>query len=144
MLTNNADFRNDCYHDPCDTLERLNFTFMSQVVKATLAAMAQMVEIQHADWASASFEVTSAATEPTICGFRLLQSAGLSLQADACFSEDVTLELYDMKGGLQWTENWQVPTGGVISLPVNGLPAGVYALKIRHKEGIFSQKVIIH
>ncbi len=144
MLTDGANFRNECYHTPGDTLEdKLNFTFMSNVVKATIAAMAQLVEIQHADWASASFELVhwrSCTSNP--CGFQILQN-GLLLQADDCFAEAVSLEVYDLKGTRLSQQTVQVPSGGTIMLPTSNLPAGMYILKIRHSTGVFSQKVMM-
>jgi hypothetical protein len=116
---------------------------MSQVVKATLAAMAQLVEIQHADWASSSFEIASAATEPLPCGFRLVQTPGLGLQANACFTDNITVELYDLKGTLLVQRALYIPAGGFIELPTAHLPSGAYALKIRHASGIYAQKVLI-
>lgn len=40
MLTDGADFRNNRYHTPADTAATLNYSFMANVVKATLAAAA--------------------------------------------------------------------------------------------------------
>lgn len=40
MLTDGADFRNNRYHTPADSAATLNYTFMADVVKATLAAAA--------------------------------------------------------------------------------------------------------
>ena len=145
MLTDGANFRNACYHTPGDTLEdKLNFTFMANVVKATLAAMAQLVEIQHADWATASFELSLGTVEPGACGFKLLQRAGLALKADDCVAGEVFLELYDMKGVRVMQQTEQLINGGTIQLPALALPAGIYALKIRHSSGLYAQKVVIH
>ena len=144
MLTDGANFRNECYHTPSDTLDnKLHFTFMSNVVKATLAAMAELVEIQHGDWAAAGFELTSAANEPAPCGFKLLQNDGLALQAGTCFAEKISVEFYDMNGARLSQQTLQIPEGGYIALKTTDLPAGVYALKIQHGNGIFSQKVMI-
>jgi len=44
MLTDGANFRNLNYHTPEDTWEKLNYTFMSQVVQATLAALVEAAE----------------------------------------------------------------------------------------------------
>ncbi len=42
MLTDGADFRNFNYHTPDDVIETLDFTFMANVVKATLATAAEL------------------------------------------------------------------------------------------------------
>ncbi|MGH8701531.1 MAG: M28 family peptidase, partial [Burkholderiales bacterium] len=38
MLTDTANFRNSHYHQPTDTLDTLDFTFMEQVAAAATAA----------------------------------------------------------------------------------------------------------
>jgi Mor family transcriptional regulator len=42
MLTDGSEFRNFNYHTPNDVIETLNFTFMAQVVAATLATAAEL------------------------------------------------------------------------------------------------------
>jgi Peptidase family M28 len=144
MLTDGANFRNECYHTPGDTLEeKLNFTFMSNVVKATIAAMAQLVELQHADWAAAFFELAVSATEPDPCSFTLLQDSGIALKAEGCIEGEITLEFYDMKGGLLFQSNYMLSSTATLQLPANLLPAGIYALKIRHQGGEHVQKVVV-
>jgi len=47
MLTDGAEFRNSNYHTPNDVMDSLNFTFMANNVKATLATMATLAEPMH-------------------------------------------------------------------------------------------------
>lgn len=51
MLTDGADFRNFNYHTPNDVISTLNFEFMANVVKATLATAAQQAVPISADFA---------------------------------------------------------------------------------------------
>jgi len=55
MITDGANFRNPYYHTPEDKSEHLNFEFMSQVVKATLATIAQKAGIVSLGYAEGSF-----------------------------------------------------------------------------------------
>ncbi|MBK8955516.1 MAG: M28 family peptidase [Saprospiraceae bacterium] len=48
MLTDGANFRNKKYHSASDSIHYLNFNFMSNVVKATLASLLQLGEFEHA------------------------------------------------------------------------------------------------
>lgn len=48
MLTDGANFRNPNYHTPGDSLETLDFSFLTNVVKATIATVAELADIQHA------------------------------------------------------------------------------------------------
>lgn len=52
MITDGANFRNPHYHTPGDTLSTLNFTFMTNVVKAAIATIIQLAEPLHAGFAT--------------------------------------------------------------------------------------------
>ncbi len=43
MLTDGANFRNPYYHTPADTIDKLDFDFMTKVAKATAATIIQLV-----------------------------------------------------------------------------------------------------
>jgi len=47
MLTDTANFRNPNYHSRNDTLGSLDFDFMANVVKATVATAAKLADIRH-------------------------------------------------------------------------------------------------
>ncbi len=57
MLSGTANFRNQNYHTPNDTIETLNFTFMADVVKAAVATLAEEAEIQHSGIAVGSIDL---------------------------------------------------------------------------------------
>lgn len=151
MLTDGANFRNECYHTPGDTLdEKLNFTFLSNVVKATIAAMAELAEIQHGDWATADFQgkvsTNTGPREPcTVHVTKMLgQHNTITITLAGCPFTDATVELYDMKGSLLLQERMSVMPDDPQNffLPTAIVP-GTYAVKIRHEGGILSQKVIL-
>ncbi|MFN0174823.1 MAG: M28 family peptidase [Saprospiraceae bacterium] len=150
MLTDGANFRNECYHTPGDTLdEKLNFTFMSNVVKATIASMAQLAEIQHGDWATATFQ-NNVGVDPTrpLCDLYAYQQPGQDngfvLEVRYCAFTDAVLELYDMKGSLLYQENAILPEqGGAYPVLLQNLPEGVYVLKVRHAGGTQAQKIML-
>ncbi len=149
MLTDGANFRNECYHTPSDTLnEKLNFTFMSNVVKAAIASMAQLAEIQHGDWATASFQ-SNVGVSPTrpLCQVYAYQtpnqSGEFSLEVRSCIYSEVVLELYDMKGTLLLQQDAILPDEGNYPVLTPKLPEGVYVLKIRHAGGTEAQKIML-
>lgn len=152
MLTDGANFRNACYHTPCDTAEdKLNFQFMSQVVKATLASMAQLAEIQHGDWATVTFKNTvrnqERVTRP--CAFNLSSNPKerevLYLFTQECPLAQVGLELYDERGALLYQQDINpLPTEGQmpIFLPT-GLVPGMYFAKFSWTDGSWTDRVIV-
>ena len=149
MLTDGANFRNQCYHTPGDTLEgKLNLTFLSNVVKATIAAMAQLAEIQHGDWATATFKSNVGVSTPQpICNIYAYQEPNqmdaLVLELRSCIYSEVVLELYDMKGTLILQQNTILPDNGSYPILLPKLPSAVYVLKIKHAGGTMSQKIIL-
>ncbi len=152
MLTDGANFRNTCYHTPCDTAEdKLDFRFMSQVVKATLASMAQLAEIQHGDWATVTFKNTSRNQERITrpCALSLSSSPKerdvLNLFTQDCPLQQVGFELYDERGALLFQQDINpLPTEGQmqIFLPT-GLVPGMYFAKFSWTDGSWTDRVII-
>lgn len=150
MLTDGANFRNECYHTPGDTLdEKLNFTFLSNVVKATIAAMAELAEIQHGDWATATFSGNVNTHFPTspACDFYAYQQPtqrnGFVIRFDSCPFSEIVAELYDMKGAMIHREAAILPNSGLHTVLTNRLSEGVYVLKIRHDAGTQAQKIML-
>ncbi len=149
MLTDGANFRNECYHTPGDTLNaKLNFTFMSNVVKATIAAMAQLAEIQHGDWATATFQSNVGVTSHRLlCDISAYQEPsqqdGFMLDVRGCIVPEVLLELYDMKGVLVLQQDAMLPDSGLYPVLTPKLPTGVYVLKISHPSGTAAQKIML-
>ena len=55
MLTDGAEYRNPNYHQPSDTVGTMNFTFMTNVIKATLATAATLAGVIHGNSAVSNF-----------------------------------------------------------------------------------------
>ncbi|MDX1911015.1 MAG: M28 family peptidase [Saprospiraceae bacterium] len=135
MLTDGANFRNECYHTPADTLdEKLNFTFMSNVVKATVASMAEMAEIIHGDWAATSFAANVGVAQAPVCRINAYPAGGgnqeMVLEVSSCPFPTLRAELYDLKGSLLRAETLDIPGAGLYRMATPSLPAGIYLLKI--------------
>lgn len=148
MLTDGANFRNKCYHTPQDTLDnKLNFTFMSNVVKTTLAAAAQLAEIQHGDWVTSTFQTPVGTREPSVCELSIGKRSGdrgaLFLHLADCSIGDATLEMMDQRGALLMQQAITLPYEGIYPVVIPNLPAGVYVVKIRYAQGIITQRVIL-
>jgi hypothetical protein len=149
MLTDGANFRNECYHTPGDTLnEKLDFTFLSNVVKATIASMAQLAEIQHGDWATASFPNNVPVNVlDQICDFSAFVEPNerdvLFLEIRSCTFFEAVLELYDMKGALMMQQDAIFSDLGTYEVLLPKLPSAMYVLKIRYPGGSLAQQIIL-
>ncbi|MCK6692365.1 MAG: M28 family peptidase [Thermoanaerobaculia bacterium] len=148
MITDGADFRNKCYHTPADTLdEKLNFTFMSNVVKATLAAVAQLAGIRHGDWAVAKFDGTVGAADPlAACAISVARARQKSIQLlfNGCTAENLHVALFDVNGRLLHRELVNdAPGQGIYDLDCPDLSAGIYFVKISAPGGSRTVKVAL-
>lgn len=151
MLTDGANFRNPCYHTPADTLdEKLNFTFMANVVKATIAAAAQMVEIQHGDWATATFSGTVRTNEAeqrcTVSAAAYPKGGHrLALFFGECPLANARVEVYDAKGILRHSET--IPalvSHSQYVLNTSEMPAGMYFVRLNTPTGSRTLKVPVY
>ncbi len=137
QITDGANFRNDCYHTPQDTADgKLSFTFMSNVVKATVAAAAILAEPLPGGAETVEVDLTSATLEPDPCRWNLRhQTAGSDLfwiKTSGCPSfENVSVEIFDERGASVFSKKIQLPGSGERFFSMGKkLPAGVYFLKI--------------
>lgn len=149
MLTDGSEYRNTCYHKPCDTLEnRLNFTFMSRVVKATLAAAAQLAGLQHGDWAVASFNGLVPVRNPLAgCPISIvtLPAGGrhIGIRFGGCPLTDLTLELYQLNGQLCHRERLTAsPDPGWYEMEMPQRMSGVCLLRITAAQGSRTFKIV--
>lgn len=145
MLTDGANFRNNCYHMPCDSLDRLNMTFMTNVVKATLATAAQLAEIQHGSWAAAAYDLRAASGVRDIdnCRIKVLNSERIVLQVPDCIKGELQITLFDALGRRVIQQNFNATAGQSLAIPAANLPAGVYTLHIVTDSGRQSQQVVL-
>jgi Peptidase family M28 len=149
MLTDGSEFRNNNYHLPGDISGALNFTFMSNVVKATLATMASLVEVQHADWATTSFSNTVGLQNVFKCEWsiksRINAENQLFVQHKGCLPNEALLEIFDEKGALILSQNVALINEFETNIHLNAsLAKGFYFAKISTEEGQFSQKLLIN
>lgn len=124
MLTDGANFRNTHYHTPDDTLGNLNFTFMSRVVKATIAAVATLAQPIHADVAVVDLFATSAAVKKPDCSWNVLQSsAGIFFSvADDCRNQRWHICTYNSGGRKIFEESGD----GEVTFDITRFTAGIY------------------
>ncbi len=150
MITDGANFRNKCYHTPGDTLdEKLNFTFMSNVVKATLAAAAQMAGIQHGDWAVTDFDgLVPSRDLLQACSITAGMAPGANripgLYFGACGIGDLRIALYNAGGQLLLQENLSgLLKNGWYALGEQALAPGVYFIHAWAAAGSHTFKVAV-
>ncbi len=147
MLTDGANFRNPNYHQASDTLGALNYTFMSNVVKATLAAIASSAELLHGDQAFANFDGLVSVKQPLDCNFMAYTVPSdrnhVYVRIDQCANDPLSYTLFDAKGSQVATGNLESLTGTLQSVAITPLQAGFYLLRLSSAAGAKTIKLHI-
>ncbi len=143
MLTDGANFRNPNYHTPGDTLGTLNFTFMSNVVKGTVATLAQLAEVQHADswWVDTDF--FSPTSESFECSVNISPNPAhdrLLVDWSGCNAPIQRLTLLDAIGHTVMSFN---TTGNEQTLYLEKLASGLYFLKMENASGSQLERILV-
>lgn len=147
MLTDGSNFRNSNYHTVNDELETLNFTFMSQVVKAIVGAVAEEAGIEHSTTASADFSVTTGLDNTLDCKFQLSPvpvDEHLVLSFGRCDFEAVTVQIFDLTGKRVLEILTQPILTKTVDLDLTALEAGTYLLKASNGAQSISRKLIVN
>ncbi len=136
MLTDGANFRNSNYHEPSDTLGALNFTFMSNVVKGSVATLAALAGLQNSTYTDAAIIPTAIPKTSLNCALQLYPvpvKGSLTVEAGECIGNNYSLQLMDVEGRVVYTENVAGRTKTEVTL--NRLPAGTYFAVLQSANG---------
>ena len=164
MLSDGANFRNPNYHKATDTLETLNFTFMANVVKGTIATVANLAGLQHSGLGVSglfSIPVVSAVTAEsalpekfalehnypnpfnptTTIDFRLPAPSGV----EGSTVSFVTLKVFDLHGREVATlVNETLPAGRYkVNWDARNMPSGVYFCRLNAGSFSATEKLVL-
>lgn len=127
LITDGANFRNLDYHTPNDTVGKLNFTFMSNVVKGTVATIATLAGLQHSSYFDTG-NIPAAVPESNYnCGVSVFPNPvknKLTIKTGDCFQQGFNLTVVDMQGKVVKTE--KVAGNNQAQLDFEKIPAGNY------------------
>ncbi len=145
MITDAADMRNPNYHTPADTLELLNFTFMSNVVKAAVATIATLAGIQNSDYADAEILPSSISELNNGCSVSVLPNPSkgkFQLDLGDCFDKKPDVKCFDIEGKLLRPT---VSYTGLQTLQVElkNMAEGIYFLQLSSDNVRITEKLFI-
>jgi hypothetical protein len=151
MLTDGANTRNPNYHTPGDSVGTLNFNFMTNVVKATLAAAAKLAKPISVGYAQSDLWPLSIEdnhhdhTFPaSVEVYPNPANGNLSLKVNANETFRTKLELYDLKGSVVWNSLTEFTKGkSTQSFKLNDLPSGSYILVLNNGHSNLSRTIVI-
>ncbi|MFC2093987.1 M28 family peptidase [Bacteroidota bacterium] len=144
FLTIGGNYRNPNYHLPSDTVGTINFTFMTNVIKATLATAATLAGVIHGNSAVSDFFIINITfipqANPTVPETYLLAqnypnpfnpSTKISWQSPV--SSWQTLKVYDVLGNeVAALINEEKPAGSYsVEFDAANLPSGIYFYRLQ-------------
>ncbi len=136
MLTDGADFRNPNYHDPTDSLDVLSFTFMSNVVKASVATLATLAGIQNSTYRDAAITPTAIPKNTLDCNVQIYPipvKGLLTISGGECLGERYTLQIMDLQGRSVYKETVNGKTNAQIN--TDQLQPGNYYAVLQTENG---------
>lgn len=135
MLTDGADTRNFHYHTSGDSIGTLNFTFMANNVKATLATLATLAIPISAGSDTFDLKVLGVENQD-------LHNAGplgiapnparseVTLSFPAPVSADPLVQIFSLTGSLMLSKQCTLPSGTTkLKLDLSTLPQGIYSIR---------------
>ena len=135
MLTDGADTRNFHYHTPGDSIGTLNFTFMANNVKATLATLATLAVPISAGSDTFDLKVLAVPEEKPDGADAMNiapNPAGLevTLQAEGLPAGEVLVQIFNLTGAPVLARQCTMPLNTTgLTLDISGLPAGMYMIR---------------
>ena len=144
LITDGANFRNLDYHTPNDTIGKLNFKFMSQIVKGTVATIATLAGLQHSSYYDAGNVIASVPESNYFCDVEVFPNPvknKLTVKTGDCFKQGFNLTLLDMQGRLVRTE--KVSAGNQSEISFSTVPSGNYFLMMEDGGKRNVKKVVV-
>jgi len=145
LITDGANMRNPYYHTPADSLGTLNFTFMSNVVKAAVATIAELAGIQNSDFIDADILPSSIARSNSICPLAVLPNpskAKFELDPGNCFGVVTEVKCFSAEGNVVVPKNLQ-KNGKTVWLDLSDQAQGIYFVQLIGKEKQITQRLIL-
>ena len=144
MLTDGANFRNPHYHSSSDKIETLNFNFMTNVVKATVATIAKLAEPIHAGIATAPFSDVVNTAEITDFGVKIFPnptSNFINIFFSGAGFQPEKIKLISLEGKTVFEQKTNL--NGRLAIPTGDFNKGVYFLQVFGNRGVVTERIFV-
>ena len=146
MLTDASEFRNPYYHTVNDTIGNLNMTFLSRVVQASVATLAQNAGLIHGSAEVSTIQMQATSIEPFGDGCKVFDwvdplSKELYIQTDCEISQS-QVRLFELQGRAVLKAELST-FGERQNFSLAGLPQGIYVLSVESSEGAYRKKILL-
>jgi len=146
MITDGSNFRNPFYHSPDDLIPSLNFTFMMNVVKAVVGAVAEEAGIQHSTMATADFSVAVGVKNTLDCAVQISPVPArdyLNLEFGVCNFQTLDIQVVDLLGSTVLAQTITPNESKQLQLNLGDLEGGIYVLKLNDGKRDLSRKFVV-
>lgn len=148
MLTDGSEYRNTNYHTPNDVKDSLNFTFMANVVKATIATAAALAGPRHSSFETVAVaNIFSIAEKKWQCDLTIApqhNDPGLILNFNECHPSLINVEIVNPKGKVVFNRKKVKAEKEVYINLKDTLSTGMYFINITTEEGKWlTRKVLL-
>ena len=119
---------------------------MSQVIKATIATIAELAEIRHATTAWADTDFTSIIDEPLFCNFEISPNPAtdiISFQIANCTTDNIQMRIFNVNGVEVYTHPSDA-INGKQEINVDGWQRGTYLALIQQGNKSMTRKIILN
>ena len=132
MLTGTANFRNPYYHSPNDTYETIDFDFMTNVVKAAVATLAEEAGLQNSSFVEEAIEIEIINSSFDIPSCEMQISPNpigdfFNLSLENCGEDVKDFQIYNAQG--QLVVEKKSSTHSSIRIETNNWKSGVYFIQ---------------
>ena len=143
MLTDGAEFRNPNYHTPNDLKETLDLEFMSNVVKAAIATLAELAGIKNST--SATVDVLANIDEVK-CDFKMFPNPvnrQFQLNLEDCGLRDFQLRIFDVQGVEVLRKEIILEDGVFVTIDLQAFEAGIYLVSMQDGNKRLTSKIVV-
>jgi hypothetical protein len=144
MITDGANFRNKNYHTAKDSVSYLNFNFMANVTKATIATMIDLAGIEHGSSTEIQLDLSTLTTNLNRNSFYATADHNDILIKSKANHQNIQIDLIDINGNSVCHEKMNLLSDTISRLKCSELEPGLYFLSIHYPNGKETQKILIH
>lgn len=139
MITDGSEFRNPFYHSPQDLNTTLNTEFMTNVIKATVAAVAESAELCNCTSYVYEFALPTNTLDLN-CNYEVFQrEQSLNIQPGDCTADGLTVDLFNLAGQKLFSRTVKSNT----NFSTDHLGTGIYLLKVSDGSRFDTRKIFI-
>ncbi len=144
MLTDGANFRNKKYHTSMDSFHLLNFNFMSNVIKTSIATAIELCKIEHATCKDISVNLTTSTHDFTSKQLSVSYLNHNIFIRTRHIYNNCKIKLFNMQGTVLLNNPMAVLSQKETIITCPNIQPGIYFLQLESNGSSYLTKFIVH